>query len=466
MNEAQPTTSCPPKAIKRAFSEHACSHAPRATVKISDRVHSQVDKRPEPFASWHAAQVRAVASAFLRIRPWLIGPMLLPVAFLLWRAEVPHTQLYALPSLMALMLCVFVFDAIRASRSDLSETAVIVSMFVTGLGLTGVCALSGGLRSPLLPLLLAPTVTLFAAFGRSIVSIGSVLILVAALGVIGLLFPSASFPLLPNQVAIVVGAAALLLTTALLYVSVAGLTRAYEDLGGARDSLQHDLLTSAQERMHSIELLSAKLAHELRNPLQAVKGLVELEARSASGKSHDRLVVVRQEIRRLESIADSYLRFSRPIRPADRLESDVLALVLASLDAMEARAAQKGIALRALGESTTATLDPGTIQMALCNLLSNAIDASESGDEVRVTVASTPDSTTLCVADDGTGMSEERLQRAGTPFETGTPGGTGLGLAITRQIAEAHGGSLAIASTLGAGTIATLSLPRNPWPAS
>ena len=466
MRDALPTYSEPTNELYRVFSERTPSHRLRAPVKISDRVHSQVDKRPEPFASWHAAQVRAVASAFLRIRPWLIGPMLIPVTLLLWTAEVPLAQLYALPSLMAFMLCIFVVDAIRASKSDVSEPAFIVSMAITGLGLAAVCALSGGIRSPLLPILLAPTVTLFAALGRSKASLGSILILLGSLIAIGFLGPSQHFPALPAQVALIIGAASLLLTAALLYVSVAGLTGAYEELGGARDSLQHKLVTSAQERMQSIELLSAKLAHELRNPLQSVKGLVELEARSATGTSHARLEVVRNEIRRLEAIADSYLRFTQPFTSKSRTDGDVFLIVGASAEAMEARAAERGVTLRVLGESVTASLDRATMQMALCNLLGNAIDASATGDEVSLNVMASAETLSLAIVDTGVGMTEEQLRNVGTPFETSKYGGTGLGVAISRQIAEAHGGSLTLESELGKGTVATIAIPRNSWPTS
>ena len=133
---------------------------------------------------------------------------------------------------------------------------------------------------------------------------------------------------------------------------------------------------------------------------------------------------------------------------------------------MEARAAEQGVALRVTGESVSALLDRGTIQMALCNLLANAIDASEAGNEVCVELGATEECVSISVVDLGEGMTEEQRSNAGTPFKTSKPGGTGLGLAIARQIAGAHGGSLNIESAVGKGTTATLTIPRDSWQTS
>ncbi len=218
--------------------------------------------------------------------------------------------------------------------------------------------------------------------------------------------------------------------------------------------------------MQSLELLSAKLAHELRNPLQSVKGLVELEARAAEGKSARRLAVVLEEVARLEALADRYLRYTSPFPAGSPVPTNALTLAQDCLDTTEARALENAVSLRLEGEFIEASLDTASLHMALCNLLGNAIDASSRGGEVCLHLIVTRDTIAFVVRDLGVGMSPEQLKRAGTPFATGKSGGTGLGLAITKQIAEAHGGALVIESNAGVGTTATITLPRTPWPTS
>ncbi len=443
--------------------EPAPSHRASPPVKISDRVHSQGDNQAEPFASSRAAQVRAVASAFLRIRPWLIGPVLIPVTLLLWREGAPRSQLIAMPALMACMLSIFIWDAVRASKADLSERAFVVAMFVTAVGLTGVCALSGGVRSPLLPILLAPLVTIFAAFGPSRLSVYSALLLLVSLALLAAVAPTAAFPHLPKTISYVLGAGAMLLTTVLLYVSVAGLTGAYETLGVSRDELARERLSSAHDRMESLQLLSAKLAHELRNPLQSVKGLVELEARNAEGTSAKRLEVVLEEVARLEDLANRYLRYTTPISSEEREPVCAYSLAQRCAATSEARASSRNIAINIAGPATEIALSAASIHMALCNLVGNAIDASAAGGTVELRISEDANRVCFHVRDGGDGMTAEQLAKAGTPFATSKAGGTGLGLAITKQIAEAHGGMLSLESEQGVGTTATLTLPRTPW---
>lgn len=427
----------------------------RQTVKNSDRVQSKLDS----FDSGRDAQVRSVASAFLRVRPWIIAPLLLPVTLLLWRSGVPRTQLIALPSGMALMLAIFVFDAWRASKTDLSERAFVLSMGITAAGLLMACLFSGGLQSPFLPIFLAPIVTLFAAYGRSPISWVAIVGMLVLLLPLALLAPSESFPVLPNSIKPLMSGIALLVAVALLFVSVTGLTRAYYKLALARDTLQRELLDAAKERMRSLETLSAKLAHEIKNPLQSVKGLVQLESRSATGKSRERFNVVSEEIQRLEQIVNDYLSFSRPADALQRQSVDLVDLAKRAAATVEARAKARDVAIRVSGNVSPADVDRGAISMALLNVLSNAIDASNPNSEVKIELSSIDDHVCLSVIDIGEGMNAAALAQVGTAFVTTKSGGTGLGISIARQIAEGHGGTLEFESKVGTGTTARFRLP-------
>ncbi|MBL4633934.1 MAG: HAMP domain-containing histidine kinase [Kofleriaceae bacterium] len=405
------------------------------------------------------AQLRSVASAFLRVRPWIIAPVLIPVTILLWRAEVPRSQLVALPSGMAILLALFVFDAWRASRVDLSERAFVISMVITTAGLLAACLLSGGLLSPFLPIFLAPIVTLFAAYGRSRISWiagGAMIFLLLPLA---LLAPSESFPVLPGSIRPIMNGVTLVVTTLLLFTSITGLTHAYDKLGTSRDALQRELLGEAQKRMRSLETLSAKLAHEIRNPLQSIKGLVQLEARSATGKRRLRFDVVCEEIARLEQVVGDYLSFSRPAGSLSRQRVDALELAHQAAATMEARARDRDVSVSVFGNAPFASIDPSAISMALLNILSNAIDASPPSSTIKIEVSEQGGVIEIAVIDSGEGMDEQALAQAGTAFVTTKEGGTGLGLAIARQIAEGHGGSIEMASIVKVGTTVRLSLP-------
>ncbi|HYO65897.1 MAG TPA: hypothetical protein VEU33_07440, partial [Archangium sp.] len=120
---------------------------------------------PPRYDAVRTAQVRAVGTAFLRIRPRLVAPAMAVTLLVLGRSGVPAAQFRALSVGMVLLLGFFCWEAWLARTRDFPEAWLFRSLLLTSVGISVGCAVTGALASPVLPLLFAPVVTTFAAFG-------------------------------------------------------------------------------------------------------------------------------------------------------------------------------------------------------------------------------------------------------------------------------------------------------------
>jgi signal transduction histidine kinase len=191
----------------------------------------------------------------------------------------------------------------------------------------------------------------------------------------------------------------------------------------------------------------SELAHELRNPLAAVKGLIELIRRGDhDARTRRRLDVVLAEVVRMEDM----LRPAAPTAAVGDLIGDVVAVV-------EGRAMAAGVTVSRRGGAAIAGDGP-RLKAALLNLVGNAIEATPPGGRVDITTVDAGDEITIEIADTGRGLAADDLARLGTPFFTRRPGGTGLGVMLARATISQHGGSLTYRSTPGMGTTARVVL--------
>ena len=199
-------------------------------------------------------------------------------------------------------------------------------------------------------------------------------------------------------------------------------------------------LQMAAERDRTLVTLgemSAVLAHEIRNPLAALKGhaqlLVErLERPGAEREKAERLV---HESRRLERLVNDLLSFVRASRvtPAP---ADPAAVLRAAVEEV----APERVDVETAAAPATWRLDASRLQQALANLLRNALDASPDGARVAATAQAAGSALLFRVRDHGPGLPPGDPDRLFEPFHTTRVQGTGLGLAVARQIAELHGG--------------------------
>jgi signal transduction histidine kinase len=224
-------------------------------------------------------------------------------------------------------------------------------------------------------------------------------------------------------------------------------------------------------RASYVGLLASGLAHEIRNPLNAMnmnlqmleeelQGLPQL----GSGEHAELLESTKSEIKRLERLVNNFLTYARPAEP--RLESrDLNVVVREVLRLLEADFRQHGVELVADFEPLLphVDLDDTQFKQALINLLVNARQVLKNGGEVAVrTGASEQGEVVVEVRDTGPGIPQEMRERIFEVFYSSRGGGTGLGLPIAKQIVERHGGTIEVDSVEGHGTTFRIRLPRHP----
>lgn len=239
-----------------------------------------------------------------------------------------------------------------------------------------------------------------------------------------------------------------------------------------RKQLENKLARAAQ--LSLVGELAAGLAHEIKNPLAGIKGVIDiiLQRRPAQDSEHEVLEGVQQEIERIDRTVRELLRQSRP-KP--------LEIKRASLNETVRRAVQFAShqnSVRHSGGGKISTNlhlpeslilmphDSASIEDAVLNLILNAREAVRglSKGEIFVRLSKTKtkrgETTALIeVSDNGCGIPSEKLEQIFMPFFTTHEGGTGLGLAAVKRIARAHGGSCEVRSTLGKGSTFTIRLP-------
>lgn len=197
------------------------------------------------------------------------------------------------------------------------------------------------------------------------------------------------------------------------------------------------------------------VGHEVRSNLAAIRSLAR-SARSLSdmgetARATELLVEIDEAGAALQGFIEGYGRFAR--LPEPRLEAVELRSFLLHLARLEPFTLADGF------PSLVVPIDPGQMRQALINLLKNAREAGSPPDDVVVAAHADQRWLTLDVRDRGCGMDAEALSRALVPFHSTKPGGSGLGLALCREIVEAHGGELRLASREGGGLVVTCRLP-------
>jgi signal transduction histidine kinase len=224
---------------------------------------------------------------------------------------------------------------------------------------------------------------------------------------------------------------------------------------------------AAAEKLASVGRLAASVAHEIRNPLTAIKmWLFSIhEATRGDSKLDRKLGIVSEEIGRLENIVRHFLEFSRP--PAIRPQPlEIQAAICQTLELLRPRLAEARVCVENTcpAELPLAMADAEGLKQVLLNLVGNAIDAMPGGGELRIRAsAETGDDAApmvvVRIGDSGSGMSEEVQWHVFEPFFTTKDTGTGLGLCIAAQVMARHGGALILESSSASGTTFAVWIP-------
>jgi len=237
-----------------------------------------------------------------------------------------------------------------------------------------------------------------------------------------------------------------------------------QQLRESREEIErlHHTQMSRAEHFATLGELATGLAHEIRNPLAGIAGVIEIIGRDLPPTSPARAVVkdVRQEIAQINRILTDLLETARP-RPPEIRASDLNTTVEHAVMLARQQVFSKPIKieLRKATALPDVEHDSDQIHQVLLNLLLNAVQAMESTGTVRVALSAQDGYAAVTVSDTGRGIAPEHLPNIFRPFYTTKGNGTGLGLSLARRIVEDHHGRIEVSSVVGRGTKFVVLLP-------
>ena len=383
--------------------------------------------------------------------------------FALWQSGYPAARLPAIAVVLLCLVTMMPTTGAMTQKAPLEQAdRLSLRMLGNGVLLQLLVWLTGGLRSPFLVIIGMSFATLQSAFrwSRTTKALASL----HAAGLAAMVFSPAWVlgPLIADRVHAMITCASLLMASLVNFSIVEVLARARKAAEEALRRARELMLDQVYNRTRDLEAVSASLSHELKNPLQAIKILVQLSAREVKEpEAQERLRVAAQEVERMQALIVDYLSFSRPFDKLQAEAVDLGPLVDEVVAVFSDRAAQAGVSLERRGAARVEA-DARRVREALHNLVSNALEACASGANVVIEISEINAGARIAVRDSGRGMSKDVMEKLGTPFFTTRSEGTGLGVALARAVFAQHGGSLRYESSPGTGTVATAVLPKKP----
>jgi two-component system, NtrC family, sensor histidine kinase PilS len=239
-----------------------------------------------------------------------------------------------------------------------------------------------------------------------------------------------------------------------------GMVITFQDLTQVR-SLEET--SRRQDRLAAIGRMAASIAHEIRNPLAAMRGSIQMlrsEVENDSSQA-ELMEIILRESDRLNRIITDFLSYARPrsLVQARVDVGDLLSQTFALLRHSPEIAANQTLEAEVPDERIFAQADEGQLKQVFWNLARNALQAMPQGGTLRATLAKNSNNRLrIAFADTGRGMSPDQVEHLFEPFSS-TTGGTGLGLSIVYQIIREHGGTINVRSREGQGTTITVELP-------
>lgn len=221
-----------------------------------------------------------------------------------------------------------------------------------------------------------------------------------------------------------------------------------------------------QEKLATLGEVSARVAHEIRNPITVIGGFVNRLSKTGSlDKVHEYSGILHDEVKRLEEIVEEILEFARTRRSSLLEELDITLLCKDIVRSFDDLTAKRGVKIRFESSHDNLQLvgDRNRIKQVIINLIQNAIEATDAPQDVNVSITRENEKVHISVRNSGVKMPDKILKRIFEPFFTTKTLGTGLGLPICKKIVEEHSGDItAISDTLG--TTFRVSLPQKQEP--
>ncbi len=220
-----------------------------------------------------------------------------------------------------------------------------------------------------------------------------------------------------------------------------------------------------QEKLSALGELAAGVAHEIRNPLNAIGMIAQRFRREFIPKEgreeYQKLTeLVISEIQRVNQIIQQFLKFARPPK-LNRTKASIDDFLREILGLVESQAQAGGVQLEFdLQANTTISFDQNLLKQAFLNLLQNALEATPAGGRIQLKSLATNRTVEIEVSDTGKGIPKDQLPKIFDFYFSTKHSGTGIGLSLVNQIISAHGGSIEVTSEEGEGTTFFISLPR------
>lgn len=239
-----------------------------------------------------------------------------------------------------------------------------------------------------------------------------------------------------------------------------GLIITFQDLTEIR-SMEESI--RRKDRLAAVGRVAAGLAHEIRNPLGAMRGAIQvLDSNTAANSTQAGLMdIILKESDRLNTIITNFLSYARPAAvefadtDVEQAIRDTITLLKHSPDVRENHVFEADLV------PTVISADATQLKQIFWNLARNALQAMPNGGMLRVALQNMPNNRIrITFEDTGAGMSQDQVEQLFEPFSNSTSGGTGLGLSIVYQIVRDHNGVINVRSIEGRGTTITVDLPR------
>lgn len=215
------------------------------------------------------------------------------------------------------------------------------------------------------------------------------------------------------------------------------------------------------EKLSALGEMSMTVAHEIKNPLNAIRGAVSYLKDNFKGDVlKEFLSIIEEETRRLNEIVTSFLRFSRP-SPLNLQLSDMNRIVKETVELIRQEATENNVeVIMSLDERIAPfKFDAQQFKQALLNIIVNSLDATKAGDTIKISTEGFDSKVSIVVKDTGMGISNEMISEIFKPFFTTKTRGAGLGLACVERIIKDHSGDIALKSEIGKGTEFVITLP-------
>lgn len=227
------------------------------------------------------------------------------------------------------------------------------------------------------------------------------------------------------------------------------------------DKLKMEEHLRKSDALSVIGQLAAGIAHEIRNPMTALKGFIQLLEDTIKEDHSMYFSVIKTELNRIDSIINEFLVLAKP-QVLKYQEKDLIQIMRETIELLRPQAVLHNIQFKLDLEENIPPIycEPNQLKKVFINLIKNAIEVMSSGGYITIAVKKkNSDQILISIQDEGEGISPEMLSTLGEPFNTTKEKGTGLGLMVTYRIIEEHNGEVKVESEVGKGTTFRIVLP-------